>query len=185
MKISRQTLYLLIASLFLLVVVLLFSFLVLIPSGKEYRILRVEMKKERLNFQEYEHYYEKTYKELKELQSNNRRIIMAFNSSFDSKRFLHQHKESFEALHLSKLTKKADDEGFEIYEVNATSKIDTPQIFYDFIDDIAKSDWIVGVNFPIRFVREGSLIHSNFTMRVYSDSNSSQSVENAVASSKR
>ncbi len=171
--ISRQTSYLLILSLILFIIVLLFSFLVLIPNGKEYRVLRVQMKKERLQFQEFQDWHDRTFNELKALQSKNKSIIAAFDNSFSQERFIHQHKQSFEALHLSKLTQKESEKGFVVYEVNATSKIDTPQTFYDFIDDISKSNWIVGMNFPIKFVREGSLIHSNFTMKVYCDSNNS------------
>jgi len=176
--ISRQTAYLLILSLVLLIFVVLFSFLVLIPSGKEYRTLRLEMKKDKLKLYEFQQWHDTTYAELKSLQSKNKNIIIAFGNSFSQERFVHQHQQSFEALHLSKLTQKADEKGFVVYEVNATSKIDTPQTFYDFIDDISKSDWIVGMNFPIKFVREGSLIHSNFTMKVYCDSNTSQTSEN-------
>ena len=140
-------------------------------------MLRIDMKKERLKLQEYQQFHDTTYSELKNLQSKNKNIIVAFENTFSQDRFIAQHKQSFKALQLSKLTPKADEKGFVVYEVNATSKIDTPQTFYDFIDDISKSDWIVGMNFPIKFVREGSLIHSNFTMKVYCDSNRSQTSE--------
>ena len=45
-SISRQNLYLLVLSVILLIFVLFFSFLVLIPKGKEYRQKRTEIKKE-------------------------------------------------------------------------------------------------------------------------------------------
>ena len=46
MNISRQNIYLLALSVFLLTFVMLFSFMVLIPNGKEYRIKRADLKKE-------------------------------------------------------------------------------------------------------------------------------------------
>jgi hypothetical protein len=64
---------------------------------------------------------------------------------------------------------------FTIYEVNTTSKINSPKVFYNFLDSINKSDWIIGVNFPINFKREADMIRSSFTMRVYTaELNSSQ-----------
>jgi hypothetical protein len=57
---------------------------------------------------------------------------------------------------------------FKVYEVNATTKITSPQTFYQFLEKINKSDWIIGVDFPIHFERDGDKIKSSFTMKVHS-----------------
>ena len=64
--------------------------------------------------------------------------------------------------------KKLDnEEEFSVYEVNTTSEITSPKNFYNFLEAVNKSDWIVGVNFPITFKRDGEIISSSFTMKVY------------------
>lgn len=177
MKINlpRHFIYLGVLSLLLLIFVLLFSFALLIPSGKEYRFKRAELKKEFAEHQKYQDFYDATRKQLKDLQTKNRHIIEAFDKPFDPKRFEKTHKLYFSELHVTKIDKMKDYEGFAVYEVNTTSKISSPGNFYDFLDSMNKSDWIIGVNFPINFKREGELIKSSFTMKVYANNNESNS----------
>lgn len=168
LRISRQSLYLLLISFVLLVAVLLFSFLVLIPKGKEYRIMRLEEKKHALSLMQYRQWHDETYEKLKNLQAKNKRIITAFDNTFNAERFVKANRHHFESLQLTKVQRTADEEPFSVYEVNASSKIDSPQTFYSFLEGINKSDWIVGVNFPINFERDDTLIRSSFRMKVYS-----------------
>ena len=176
-NISRQNIYLLALSLVLLIFVLLFSFLVLIPKGKEYREQRSELRKENLKLKRYEDFNSDTYELLKKLQSKNRHVITAFKNEFNPDRFEKKNKDYFSSLVISKkvYTKSKEDE-FSVYEVNTTSHISSPKSFYNFLDSINKSDWIIKVNFPINFKREDDMIKSSFTMRVYKvkDSNSSE-----------
>ncbi len=170
-NISRQNIYLLLLSVLLLLFVLLFSFLLLIPEGKEYREQRIALKKENRELRRYEDYHAETYERLKELQSDNRHIITAFATKFNPERFQKQQGKYFESLQLSKVVSAADKEDFSVYEVNTTSKINSPKSFYNFLESVNKSDWIIGVNFPIHFKREGELIRSSFTMKVFEAKN--------------
>ncbi|WP_345993397.1 hypothetical protein [Sulfurimonas sp. HSL-1716] len=166
-KLSRQNLYLLIITLFLLVFVLIFAFTVLIPSGKEYRQARAVTNRHSMELGEYEQLSDQTLGELKSLQEKYRNVITAFDNDFDENRFISQNKKYFQNLKVSKLSKMEEKQPFDLYEVNATSKIDSPVVFYNFLDSLNKSDWVIGVNFPIHFKRDGELINSSFTMRVY------------------
>ena len=181
-NISRQTLYLIVLFLSLLLFVFLFSFLVLIPEGKKYRINRIELKKERLENQKYEQQHANTLETPKDLQSKNRHIIVQFATIFNPTRFVKQHKKYFTTLTLSELHRGKNQKGFAVYEVNTTSSIHSPTNFYNFLDAINKSDYIIGVNFPINFQREGEMIRSSFTMKVYAnnrDKNASTSSSEA------
>lgn len=176
-KVSRQTIYLLVFSTLLLVITLLFSFLVLIPEGQIYREQRTELKKETLEFENYEAFHEETLERLKKIQAQNRHIITAFRAPFNAQRFEKLNQKYFNSLVLSEQVKSANEEEFAVYEVNTTSKINSPTVFYEFLDAVNKSDWIIGVNFPINFKREGDMVRSSFTMKVYAaqkDSNSSE-----------
>jgi len=179
-NISRHYIYIISLSILLFVFVLFFAFSILIPEGKEYRIKRAKFNKEQKELKQYQRFSDETYDMLKNMQSENRHIITAFDTIFDIERFEREHKEHFKTLTIQKLESAKPQEGFSLYEVNTSSKISTPTNFYTFLDAINKSNWIIGVNFPIIFKREGELINSSFTMRVYF--NNSESNETASAS---
>jgi len=178
-KISRHYLYILLISIFLFLFVLVFSFGVLIPKGKEYRESRLELRKENLELRKYQNFHDETLAKLKDLQSKNRHIITAFDTPFNPDRFEMQHKVFFSSLHVSKVERSKDEDGFATYEVNTTSQISSPTNFYDFLDALNKSDWIIGVNFPIDFKRDGEMIKSSFTMRVYANNKDKNSTASA------
>ena len=73
----------------------------------------------------------------------------------------------FSSLTLSKLSKVGDEDEFISYEVNTTSEISSPKSFYDFLDAVNKSDWVIAIEFPINFKRDGEMIKSSFTMKVH------------------
>lgn len=176
-NISRQNIYLLTVSIFLLIFVLLFSFLVLIPEGQEYRVQRVELKKEMRELRKYQNFNDEILERLKQLQSDNRNIITAFENLFNAERFEKKHRSHFSSFNVSKQINQLNEGEFIVYEVNTTSQISSPKGFYNFLDAVNKSDWIIGINFPINFKRDGELIKSSFTMKVYSqnqDSNASK-----------
>lgn len=166
---SRQTLYMIILSLLLLICIVVFSFLFLIPKGKEYRTLRLESKKEFQSFELTERRYDQADEKLKELQSRHKKMIKAFNTPFNPDRFTKLYKHEFDDLYLTEITTFESNGSFKIYEVNATSKITSPESFYTFLEGVNKSSWIIGVNFPIHFERDGDKIRSSFTMRVHNN----------------
>jgi len=178
-KISRHSLYILFASLSLLLFVLLFAFFVLIPKGKEYRAERMELQRSNLKLQKYQNYHDKVYTTLKNLQSKNRHIISAFENKFEAKRFIQEHKNYFSSLDVAKVVRVGEKDKFDVYEVNTTSSMASPKNFYDFLDALNKSDWIIGVNFPITFKRKGESISSSFTMKVYANKEQSKATDSA------
>ena len=166
-SISRQSIYILILSFFLLIFVLIFSLVWLIPLGKDYREQRTKLSYERADLRRWQNFDAETFNALKTLQSDNRHIITAFENGFDEKRFVKRYSKLFNSLQLSKASKKDNIEIFEVYEVITSSQISSPATFYEFLDEVNKSDWIIGVNFPIEFKRDGEVITSSFTMKVY------------------
>lgn len=162
-------------TLFLLLFVLIFSFGVLIPKGKEYRMEKTELKKENLELKQLSDFSIVKEVVLQKLQSDNLHAIKAFATEFNPERFEKQHKSFFSSLSVSKVSKSEDEEEFSVYEVNTTSEISSPKSFYNFLDAINKSDWIIAVNFPISFKRGGEMISSSFTMKVYNNKESNSS----------
>lgn len=179
-NISRQNIFLLVMATVLLLFVLLFSFIALIPKGKEYREQRTDLRKVQRELKRHEDFNDMTFEELKKLQSDSRHIIEAFDATFSAQRFELQNKSYFNSLTLSKISQRTDEDGFAVYEVNTTSQINSPKVFYDFLDAINKGDWIIGINFPISFKRENDLIRSTFTMKVYCTKDDSPESNNTV-----
>lgn len=166
-NISRQSIYLLSLSMFLLIFVLIFSFAVLIPKGKEYRKQRTALNKDAIELRRYQDFSDSTLQKLKELQADNAHIITAFDNSFSIERFQKRYSSHFKSLELSKKQALANEDEFSVYEVNTTSSINSPQSFYEFLDAVNKADWVIGINFPINFKRDSEMINSSFTMKVY------------------
>jgi len=171
-NLSRQNIYLLAVSLSLLLFVLVFSFVALIPEGKSYRIKKTELKKENLELKQLLDFYIEKEVMLQKLQDDNLHAIKAFESEFNADRFIKQHRSFFSSLTVSKSSVLEDEDGFSVYEVNTTSEISSPKSFYNFLEAVNKSDWIIAVNFPINFKREGEMISSSFTMKVYNNKES-------------
>ena len=167
-NISRQNIYLLSLSVFLLIFVLVFSFALLIPEGKEYRNKRVDLRKMNVELRKYNNFRDDALEQLTELKSDHRHIISAFDKNFDAQRFEKMHRTYFNSLSIAKVNAIENEGEFSVYEVKTTSQINSPKSFYDFLDAVNKSDWIIGVNFPIHFKREAQMIRSSFTMKVYS-----------------
>lgn len=170
-SINRQSIYILILTTFLLVFVLVFSFVWLIPNGKEYREQRMKLSYERADLRRWKNFDVETLETLKKLQSDNRHIITAFDNSFNQERFIKKYKSLFNKLELSKTIQKDNVDVFELYEVRTSSQISSPATFYNFLDEVNKSDWIIGINFPIEFKRDAEVINSTFTMKVYCNAN--------------
>jgi hypothetical protein len=170
-SIPTQVIYLFVLSFLLITISLLFSFYGLVPQGKEYRNARIDLKKEQAILDQYQQQYDETYEQLKDLQSKNEHIIRAYENSFRPDRFIKMYKELFDSLELKELKHATKAEPFFVYRVDTISKITSPQKFYEFLEAINKSDWIIQIDFPITFERDKKLIKSTFTMKIFSNEN--------------
>lgn len=166
---SRQNIYLFALCVFLLAFVLAFSFAVLIPKGKDYRVKRGELKKENLELKQLSDFAIEKEVIFQKLQGDNSRIVKAFDNEFNADAFKKLHQSFFSSLSISKKSNLEDEDGFSVYEVNTTSEISSPKSFYNFLEALNKSEWIIAANFPITFKRDGEMIDSSFTMRVYNN----------------
>ncbi len=165
--INSQTLYLILFSTLLLGIIVFFSMFVLIPKGKEYRLLRLEAMKEEKVVNEVRAVHKVTHENLEKLQKENAKTIAAYQAPFNPLKFTRLYAHEFQNLFLTELSMADENGSFKVYEVNATTKITSPESFYNFLEKINKSKWIIGVNFPIHFERDGDLIKSSFTMKVH------------------
>lgn len=176
---NPKTLYLVALSLVLLTILLTFSFFFLIPKGKEYRTLRLENKKEEKLLIDARKQYDKTQSEFQKLEETHVKTIKGFKNAFNPDKFARIHRKEFQELVISEIHLSDQNGSFKIYEVNATTKISSPESFYHFLENVNHSDWIIGVDFPIHFEREGELIKSSFTMKVHHFSEVKEEIQEA------
>lgn len=166
---NHRTLYLILISFFLFVGIVVFSVLFLIPKGKEYRTLRLESKKEQQLIEQAQSRYDQVNEKYKKLKNQNNHIIQSFRTPFDPGKFTKLNRQDFQDLYLTEMEMAEHNGSFKVYEVNATTKINSPQVFYQFLEKINKNEWVIGVDFPIHFERDGDKIKSSFTMKVHSN----------------
>jgi len=164
---SRQMLYMLSASFILLIFVILFSFVLLIPAGKDFRKNKIEYRKTSLELNEVQNFYETRLLTYKDLQAQNMHVINAFDNIFESKRFSAQSKSFFSSLSVSETSKATIDGFLDVYEVNSTSLISSPTNFYEFIEALNKGESIVELNFPVSMKRVEGGVKTDFSMKVY------------------
>ena len=168
LKITSQNIYLLLISFVLLVAMLLFAFMALIPAGKEYRSMSMKSEKHARTLMQSQQRHDKILARLKALQDKNREVFTAYENSFVPDQFIKANHHNFEDMKISMIERTSDEVPFAVYEVNTSLKIASPRSFYNFLEEIQKSDWIIGVNFPISFKRDDDFILTSFTMKVYS-----------------
>ena len=175
MKINfpRHIVYMVLFTIFMITFAIWFATAELIPMGKEYRKKRLTLKKQEAELARYQEFYNQTQTIHNNTKAKNRHIIQAFQNSFSPKKFEQEYQKYFVSLKLTKAKPKEKKEWYDTYEVNTTSKITSPKNFYNFLEALNKSPWIVEVTFPIDFTKEGELIHSHFSMLVYKKTNNS------------
>ena len=166
-RIYYRTFYLILLSILLLVSIIAFSMFVLIPKGKEYRSLRLENKKEQAIMDMTQERYDTTKAKLQKLEEKNKETIKAYRTTFNPEKFTRLNREQLQDLFLTELHVADQNRSFKVYEVNATTKITSPEVFYHFLEKVNHSGWIIGVHFPVHFERDQDLIKLSFTMKVH------------------
>jgi len=166
-RINYRTFYLILLSLLLMVSIIAFSVFVLIPKGKEYRSLRLENKKEQAVIDTTREHYDLTEEKLKKLEEKNKETIKAYRSVFNPEKFMRLNRTQLQDLFLTEIHLTDQNKSFKVYEVNATTKITSPEVFYQFLEKVNHSGWIIGVHFPVHFERDKDLIKLSFTMKVH------------------
>jgi len=165
---GRNLINILLLSLGFIILFFAFVAIFLIPTGKEYKKDHKNYMKAIYERDRAQDFHDDTMQNLKDLQTKNRAIILAYSNLFDPDAFARQYSRYFKRLKLTSVDAKEKDNIFDIYEVKATSDIKSPTDFYDFLNAVNKSENIISVEFPINFISDGPVIHSSFRLKVFS-----------------
>lgn len=139
----------------------------IIPGVKEYRAEKTKHKRSFAYLKATEDVLKKRQNLLLREKNKNLRILTSFKKNFKEENFITHAKSFFESVSLSKKTKDAYEDDFEFYELNATSHISTPKVFYDFLDSLNRYENIIQSDFPIKMEAEEETIKAFFKIKVY------------------
>lgn len=158
--------------LFLLIFVIIsmvLIFALIVPDIKTYKQAKAEHRSQFMTTSRVENILSEKEKELKQLSSDNRKILNAFTNTFDENRFIKYTTQFFDDVTLARVKKEEvpQEGGFVMYELNVTSSLKSPNNFYEFLEGLNRYESIVKADFPIEMKTEEGKIRSHFNIKVY------------------
>jgi hypothetical protein len=183
----KQVVNTIILSFLFLLTLFLFTFLVLIPSGQNYKKERKDYTKSRMEYKIAKKQKLKYMKILKNLKAKNKDVLNAFKTEFNRQDFIKNNKDKFDKFTIAKEASVSYDESFIVYDINATTNIKTPLLFYQFLNNLSDSTYAIEIRLPINFVKQDDLINTSFKIKVYKTNYGTKmvSVENKQTISKK
>ena len=152
-----------------LVILFVLIFAVVIPAVKEYREVNRSFVQAKANFLAAEQEHDDILDRLKLLQQKHRKVIGAFENRWNQDMFVQSAGQFFQKVDLKQLDVNLSDPHFRIYELNAMTKMESPQNFYRFLDSLSTIPYVIQADFPIAFKSNGKEIEGVFRIRVYEE----------------
>jgi hypothetical protein len=135
-------------------------------SIKDYKMEKLDQFEATENFKNIEANYNLVKKELNELNSKNRNILLALNNSFSTTSLFKELGPYFKDVKvLNSSTSK--DENYIRYEYQVSAKVSSPDTFYHFSETINKSENIIKIAHPITFTSSKNGIEVSFKVFIY------------------
>lgn len=164
---SNRTVRFMLFVLAFMAVVMLFVFLVVIPSIKTYKTKKAAY----LYQQKHKHALTQSREQLaQKLQSSEKKYagaLDAFRNDFDEKAFLSMARRYFQNVTLTPQSEKKSESGLQIYAFRADFDAKTPVQFYKFVDALQQMHHVVKINFPVVLDAKDQKIHLQFNLSVY------------------
>jgi len=152
-----------------LVVLFVLIFALVIPSVKEYKRVNGIYVQSKAEFMAAEQEHDEIFDRLKVLQSKHRKITEAFENRWDEKVFIRSAEKFFQKADLKQLDVNLSDPNFRVYELNAMTKMESPQNFYRFLDALSSLPYVIQADFPIAFRAGKGEIEGVFRIRVFEE----------------
>lgn len=142
-------------------------FIFIVPSIKEYKIVKLQNNDRNINLTKIEQAYETESKNLTDLKESNKVILTSFSNNFDESKFTKKTSTFFSNVRLKRLPKISKNENFLRYELKITGTIKSPSNFYNFLAFLNNYENIIKVDFPISMKGNGEDIDTSFNIKVY------------------
>ncbi|WP_456323722.1 hypothetical protein [Hydrogenimonas sp.] len=153
-----------------LLLVFSFIFILVIPVVKAYKGVNSDYVDVKARHMAVKNEHDTVFERLKSLQAKYRKVIAAFENRWDEKRFMEQARKYFLQVRLMPVESNVSDPNYKIYEINALTKMESPQNFYRFLESFPSIPFVLQADFPIAFKAHGSdEIEGIFRIRVYEE----------------
>ncbi|OQX59652.1 MAG: hypothetical protein B5M52_02735 [Helicobacteraceae bacterium 4484_230] len=167
MRNSHKTIELLSVVFFSLLVFGIFVFFVLVPEGKEYRNLEIQVQEIDAEVSRLQMRYDSYYDRHRRLQEEHQAVVEALENSFDKETLMEMLKRDVTALDLDVQERFDDSRGMYMRKAEVKARFKSPKNFYRLIEVINSSEWIMSVKKPIIFERVGDEINATFGIEIY------------------
>jgi len=162
LNLSNENIFLLALSTFLLALVLLFSFLVLLPKEKNHRLQKNKLQTAYFKLQKDKKTKEQKLYLLKKLNTHSQ----TFKKNFNPDTFKNKIQTYFTDIISMQITTSKQN-NISIYKINLSAYIQSPQQFYNFIENINKDKWIIEIIQPVKFEKHKKNIKISFGIKIW------------------
>lgn len=144
--------------------IFILSFNWIIPVTNKYISAKNNLDSINKNLKNIENNYYRLNNEIEKLISDNNENLDKFKNEFDIKE-LHKYCLSFfENVEIKQTNINKD---YISYQINVSTKIKTPSIFYKFIERLNEFNHIIKIHFPIIMKADENMIKAQFNILVY------------------
>ncbi|MBZ7987730.1 hypothetical protein [Campylobacter canadensis] len=110
---------------------------------------------------------DKLSNDLNTLLSNNKMYFDKFENKFNEEDFIRFSKEFFDEVSIEKIENEKQE--YLNYNLNVSSKITSPTVFYDFILELKNYKNVIKLDFPINMYEKDGKINAIFNLKIYSN----------------
>ncbi len=145
-----------------------FFFLFLRPSITDQRLKNINFRKAEIVQKETKNEYEGLVKTLKELKTQNSKMINAFNAVVEKERLQSELAQYFGEVNIASFLKTPQEPYVKTEVVVQANSLELKN-FYDFLDWVNSSGYIMRVDFPIDIRKEDEKLYYTFKLLVFSN----------------
>ncbi len=164
---SRFTTFGSVILLFILMSLLVvFGFFIFTPKIKTYRALNIELQQSNSDYAAAKQVFDKQYKALQNLQDREKNIDIALQKHFDLEQFknyLQTYLPSPSLVNINTTT----DANYQIALIDVRTTINSPVVYYRFIEALNAFKWVVEINGNQQFKGTEEGIETHFTLKVW------------------
>lgn len=141
-----------------------FIALLIVPSIKEYKKLKIQNQASIVNLNKIEQIYKTHAGALNDFKIKNNKLLNAAIAPFDEKDFIEQAKKYFSEVELISIP---NDDGASVYRLNTVSTIYSAQKLYEFMDFLNDYKNIIVLEFPAEVRVKKQNLESTINLQIF------------------
>jgi len=151
-----------------LVLTLMIASMLIIPDIQQLKVSKIHANRSLKILKSTRDYHEKISLENKQLQEKNRKVIEALRVTFKDERVQKFGLEKLGRFEISHSNLVPHDQYFVRHELNASTRVESPAVLYEFIDAMNNYESLAEINFPMQInANEDYSLDIGFHINVY------------------